>query len=496
MEAKIQSHRLYPAQEIPAEKRKQLALRIIRNEKPVSQLANEQQVSRKFLYNQKSKAISGIDRAFENQERDNKVLFYIPVTKAWMRVFVLAMILHCRSSFRGVIKVFKDVIGKSISEGNIYNIIQEATSKAIVINADQDLLNVKHGTLDEVFHGNKPVLTGVDAKSLYCYLLSAEDHRDADTWAIHLWDLVDQGFNPDYTVADFSGGIREGQKIACPGIPCHGDVFHISQRLQDLKRYFANRLKSRISYLNKIESKMEKAKKKGNAREFSKILSLARKDELKFRRLSNDMNTLVSWMEHDVLATAGPDPESRRELYDFIVDEIRKLESIHPHRIKSVRITLENHRDNVLAFVDVLNQELENISRKYDTPSYLLWDLCELQRYSQEGSTYHEKANRLKKILKHKFFHLQGAVVEAIRSTTKASSAVENLHSRLCNYFFLRKEIGNNYLELLRFYLNHTPFLRSAKQERVGKTPAELLARKSHPHWLEMLGYEPFQAVA
>ena len=496
MEAAIHSHRLYPAQEITAEQRKQLALKIIRNEKPVSQLANEQKVSRKFLYEQKLKAISGIEQAFNNKERDEKVLFYIPVTMTWVRTFVLALILHCRSSFRGVTKVFKDVIGKTISEGNIYNIIQDATAKAKIINADQELSNVKHGALDEVFHGNKPVLTGVDTKSLYCYLLSPEDHRDADTWAIHLLYLADQGFDPDYTIADFSGGIREGQKIACPGTPCHGDVFHISQRLQKLKLYFANRAKSRLSYLKKMESKMEKARKQGNARKLAKILSIARKEESKYRALSKDINVLVSWMEHDVLETAGSDPDSRRDLYDFIVQEIKALEIIHPHRIRAVRITLENHRDNVLAFVDVLNIQFEKLSQKYDAPLYLLWELCELQRYSPDGPVYHEKAGRLRKILKHKFFNLQNAVIKVMNHTPKASSSVENLHSRLCNYFFLRKEIGNNYLELLRFYLNHTPFLRSAKQERVGKTPAELLAGEPHPHWLEMLGFEPFKAAA
>jgi len=146
---------------------------------------------------------------------------------------------------------------------------------------------------------------------------------------------------------------------------------------------------------------MEKARIKGNVGKYSKKLSQAQKDELKFRELSNNINTLVSWMEHDVLETAGSDPEARRELYDFIVDEIRELESIHPHLIRSVRITLEKHRNNVLAFVDVLNQELEKISQKYDTQSYLLWELCELQRYSHEGSAYHEKATRLKRILKH-----------------------------------------------------------------------------------------------
>jgi len=45
-----------------------------------------------------------------------------------------------------------------------------------------------------------------------------------------------------------------------------------------------------------------------------------------------------------------------------------------------------------------------------------------------------------------------------------------------------------------RFYLNHTPFLRS-ETHRAEKTPAELLTGKPHPHWLEMLGYQRFKRV-
>jgi hypothetical protein len=39
---------------------------------------------------------------------------------------------------------------------------------------------------------------------------------------------------------------------------------------------------------------------------------------------------------------------------------------------------------------------------------------------------------------------------------------VENLNSRLRNYFFLRRDIGPSYLELLRFFLNHRPYSRTA----------------------------------
>jgi len=40
---------------------------------------------------------------------------------------------------------------------------------------------------------------GVDAASTYCYLLAAEQRRDADTWGVHLFDAAEQGLRPDYT---------------------------------------------------------------------------------------------------------------------------------------------------------------------------------------------------------------------------------------------------------------------------------------------------------
>ena len=78
----------------------------------------------------------------------------------------------------------------------------------------------------------------------------------------------------------------------------------------------------------------------------------------------------------------------------------------------------------------------------------------------------------------------------------RASSLVENVNSRLRNYFFLRRQLGADYLALLQFYLNHRRFLRSEHQERVGKSPVELLSGHEHSHWLEMLGYQRFRRAA
>jgi len=87
------------------------------------------------------------------------------------------------------------------------------------------------------------------------------------------------------------------------------------------------------------------------------------------------------------------------------------------------------------------------------------------------------------------------AVSEAMATTPRTSSLVENLNSRLRNYFFLRKQLGSGYLDLLRFFLNHRTFMRSRCPERVGKSPMELMMGQEHPHWLELLGFERFQSA-
>lgn len=94
------------------------------------------------------------------------------------------------------------------------------------------------------------------------------------------------------------------------------------------------------------------------------------------------------------------------------------------------------------------------------------------------------------------FYLLVEAVEQARKETPRASSLVENFNSRLRNYFFLRRQLGNNYLDLLRFFLNHRTFLRTEHPEREGKSPAELLTGESHPHWLELLGFDLFRRPA
>ena len=167
-------------------------------------------MSRKFLYHQKAIAQRALNTAFEKEEAENEVLYYLPVTQQWIFQLILALILICHCSYRGIKELLRDLFDYSLSIGTIHNRVIEATEKARKINQAQDLSSIKVPLLDELFQGPRPVLTGVDADSTYCFLLEAVEYRDEDTWGWYLLEAEEQGLSPDYTIADAGKGIRAG----------------------------------------------------------------------------------------------------------------------------------------------------------------------------------------------------------------------------------------------------------------------------------------------
>jgi hypothetical protein len=476
--------------------KKSLAIKSITGEQTISAIANDYQVSRKFVSHQKQKILTAVNEVFDEKADDDKVLYQIPVTKNWLKQCVISFALDCRSSVRGIIKSMSNLFDFNCSLGNVCNIIQSVIPSAKNINENQDLSNIKLCAQDEMFQHNKPVLTGVDIPSLYCYLLSLNDQRDGDTWAIHLLDLQKQEFNPERVFADNGSGLRAGHQYVFPNTPCDADHFHISKALMDLRRYFRNRLKSSISYHILMETKMSELANTARAAKQEKKITQAKAEEIKFRYISETIDTLISWIEHDVFNMAGYNPDVRRELFDFIVAEFKQLEKIHKHRIRAIRIKLKNQRNLLLAFADVLNHKFNHIAKQTSLPLETIWAMCELQRCKQSSDNYAIRSLPLQFQLGEQYDSVEDAVIAAMNTTEKTSSMVENLNSRISPYFFLRKEIGNDYLQLLQFYLNHTPFLRSEDPKRRKKSPTEILTNKAHDHWLELLGFKRFKRAA
>jgi hypothetical protein len=481
------------AARLPRSDRKDLAIQALARSETVSDLAARHGVSRKFVYQQTHKAVAALDGAFLSATPDHEVLFELAVTKVWLRQVIVGLTLICRSSYRGVVEFLRDLLGVPVSVGCVRDVLQVATREASAINHDQDLSSIRVGLHDEIFQGAAPVLAGVDAQSTYCYLLAAEERRDADTWGVHLLDAVEQGLRPDYTIADAGQGLRTGQKAAWGDTPCHGDVFHIQRQCEGLAATMARLAKGATSRRKTLQAKMGRTGPRGPDRELATQLALARQSEARANWLARDVRTLVHWLRHDVLVLAGPDLATRRELFDFIVAELAAREHEDARHLRPVRVALQNQRDDLLAFAGVLDDKLADIAQAHAIAEPLVREACLLHRLPTTSSAYWQGWNRLRARIGGKFHALFAAVSRAMAGTPRSSSLVENVNSRLRTYFTLRRHLGGSYLDLLRFFLNHRRFMRSRRAERHGKSPRELMTGQGHPHWLTLLGLGPLQ---
>jgi hypothetical protein len=460
----------------------------------ISQLAVNNQISRKFVYQQVDKAAQALDQAFAPPTAPDDLLFWLPVTKPWLRQLILSLVLIGHSSIRGVRELLTDVFDYPVSVGTVHQILTEAVATARAVTQRYDLARVRLGALDEIFQAGWPVLVGVDVHSTYCYLLSLEEHRDADTWGVRLLELRERGFHPDATLADFAGGLRAGQAEALPDVPCRGDVFHVLQVAMPLVTYLDNRAYDAIAARSKLERQQAEHSRRHGRKDATLTgkLQHARPAEAQAITLAEEVAVLVRWLHEDILAVAGPAPATRQELYDWIVAELRAREDQCAHRIRPVRTLLENQRGALLAFAVALDQELTALAADYAVSPATVQDLLQVQALPTRDPRRWQREAALWRQVGSVYAALREEVTAVAAQVVRASSVVENLNSRLRNYFFLRRQLGADYLALLQFFLNHRRFLRSEHPEREGKSPAELLTGTEQPHWLEFLGYRRF----
>jgi len=117
-----------PAKQLLPQQRQDLAIQVLAGAETVSDLARQHEVSRKFLYQQVHTAEQALSQAFAPPPTpSDKVLFYLPVTKAWLRQLVLGLVLICHSSTRGVVELLRDLFDYRISLGSVHNQVLRTT---------------------------------------------------------------------------------------------------------------------------------------------------------------------------------------------------------------------------------------------------------------------------------------------------------------------------------------------------------------------------------
>ncbi len=54
-----------------------------------------------------------LNQAFEKEDRKNEVLYYLPITQQWIFQLILALILICHCSYRGIKELRARFVGLS-----------------------------------------------------------------------------------------------------------------------------------------------------------------------------------------------------------------------------------------------------------------------------------------------------------------------------------------------------------------------------------------------
>jgi hypothetical protein len=142
-------------------------------------------------------------------------------------------------------------------------------------------------------------------------------------------------------------------------------MVHIQRRCEGLAGTLSRLASGATSRRKALQGGIDRTGQRGPDGKLGVQLEQARHTEARASCLARDVRTLVQWLRHDVLALAGPDLATRRELFDFIVAELMAREPEDPRRIRPVRVALQNQRDDLLAFAGVLDAKLAGIARAH-----------------------------------------------------------------------------------------------------------------------------------
>ena len=125
-----------PAKRLLPQQRQDLAIPVLAGTETVSELARQHEVSRKFLEQQAHTAEEALRQAFAPSSRPDDVLFYLPITKAWLRQRVLGLVLICQGSTRGVVDLLRDLfdyLGSPWEACTMKKVVSEGPSRGSAI---------------------------------------------------------------------------------------------------------------------------------------------------------------------------------------------------------------------------------------------------------------------------------------------------------------------------------------------------------------------------
>ncbi len=436
-----------PARLLPLQARQQLALDALAGQS-ISALAERHQVSRKFIYQQLGHAHDALDQAFAPPGPTAAVPLLVARHQTLAPAIGSRPHPHLPQFLRGVHELLADLFDYPLSLGSIHN--EPAPGRRQRTPAQRPTRprrGAASAPTTRIFQASRPVLVGADVASTYCYLLSPEEHRDADTWGVRLLELSERAaLHPDACPSPISRrGLRAGQAEAWP------DVALSWRRLPRLAdRDAAGPLPGEPRAYDAIATYSRPRRPPGPCTEHrqgrkdaSQQVNYATPREAETQALTPADEGGVA-RRPGCVRTCRPcvalDYARRCLLYDWIVAELQgrgkrsartafglsvacwktTATSCRPSPSNSTTILLALAEDCAVP-VTVVAEVRRVLSRSANRPER--W--CRSRRCGNAGGQRYA-------------VFAWAAVAELLGQVVRASSVIENLNSRLRSYFFLR----------------------------------------------------------
>lgn len=447
---------------------------------PVAEISKDSQISREWVYHQKNCVLDYI----QSLDSESGCLPSIIMDTNFIERMVLSLSLDCSASIDGIRRTFSSVLGLQISSGKISSIIAEAARRAESFDSSVPLDGITQGANDEIFQGNVPVLTGIDAESTYVYLLAEAGDRSADTWQLFMEDRKEHGLGLEVNISDAGTGLNAGIPKAFPDICVQPDIFH---ELRPLGAE-VGRLERRAEKLIADEAGLEK-RAEGKRPHKKTLEQLGRIHEKVEQAVCEYdlLRILFCWLV-ELAGFSGYSFQDAAALTEWVLSE---MDASFPGRTKLLAQTkkLREKIPQLLSFLMRMDEGFAAAALEKGIPPEAFRMMYRQKAFQASSREYIHIEYRLGGLLGDNYMAAREEFTRILDSTKRASSLVENLNSRIRVYMNLKRMVPRKFFTLLKVYFNTRKYHRSRVAKRVGKSPLELLIGKEYPEFLEVLGY-------
>ncbi len=448
--------------------------------KSVTELSEERQISREWIYEQKRR----IEEEAKRLDTQESGVARIEVTETWLRRLEVSLALDCHGSAEGIQRTCSEVIGVHLSIGKISRIINEAAEKAQEFDDKISLENIQQGANDEKFQGSEPVLTGIDLETSYVYLLEPADDRSGETWEFAMEECRERGLELSVNVSDGGTGLQTGIPKVFPEIAMQPDVFHA---LRPIGREVATLERKAYQLVGNETVLEQRVKGKCPRRKTQEKLVQVQEKTRKAIQLYDVLAILFSWLV-ELVGFSGYSYEDTCILIEWVLSE---MESATPGR-EDFHLRLHKFRRNlpqILSFIKRMETEFKESALKNGYPLEAFSLLYQERTY---GALTWERSRieyELGSLLCARYTEVRGEFERILRSARRASGMVENVNGRIRTHMNLKRIVPRKFFILMKVYFNTKKYRRSRILQRIGKSPIELLTGKEYPEFLECIGF-------